>query len=243
MPQDFPISITMSQPDSVGSERRLASSPGLVRRVAAALERVEYRLALSDAERDAIFRLRHLAYVREGAIEPRPDGRFTDAVDGHANCLHLGVFVDGELAGAIRLNVTVAGLPPIPTAKVFADVLEPQIAAGRSFVDPTRFVADPKWSRAVPELMYLTLRLPWLATARFSADVMLAAVRPEHYGFYRRLWGNDLVSPPRIYPGLAKPVLLSQLDFAAARAEVEERLPFFRERPGEIEAIFGSSPI
>ena len=75
----------------------------------------------------------------------------------------------------------------------------------------------------------------------FNADVMLAAVRPEHYPFYRRLWGNTVVSPPRLYPGLAKPVMLSQLDYAKASPRVEALYPFFRARPGERAAIFGAS--
>ncbi|OYW59588.1 MAG: hypothetical protein B7Z40_21390 [Bosea sp. 12-68-7] len=110
-------------------------------------------------------------------------------------------------------------------------------------VDPTRFVADARWSRELPELAYLTLRLPWLAMEQFEADVMLAAVRPEHYPFYRRLWGNTVVSPPRLYPGLAKPVMLSQLDFPRAVSRVEALYPFFRAREDERTAIFGPNPL
>lgn len=215
-------------------------SLALSNRVMRSLERVEYRLAVTPQDRDAIFRLRYQAYLREGAITSRADERFTDPVDENANSLHLGVHIDGELAGAIRLSITVPGLPPIPTASVFPEVLNPQIEAGRFYVDPTRFVADARWSREVPELAYMTLRLPWLAMKHFGADIMLAAVRPEHYPFYRRLWGNEVVSPERLYPGLAKPVLLSQLDYAKAMTRVEAYYPFFEERVLELTSIFGS---
>lgn len=238
---EFPVHITMAEPDSIGSERSsagLRANPRLCERVHRALERVEYRMASTHAEREAIFKLRYAAYLKEGAISPREDGRFADAVDDQPNSIHVGVHVDGELAGAIRIGVTVDGMPPIPTAKVFPDCLEGPIGAGRKFVDPTRFVSDARISREVPELMYLTLRVPWLATAHFGADAMLAAVRPEHYGFYRRLWGNELVSPPRLYPGLAKPVLLSWLDFPAAARRVEEVHTFFEARPGEAAMLF-----
>ncbi len=208
-----------------------------------ALERVEYRMAVGPWDRENVFRLRYHAYLREGAIAPNDEQRFTDPVDEQRNCLVFGVHVDGELAGAIRLSIAVPGLPQIPTAGVFPDSVLPQIEAGRVLVDPTRFVADAQWSRELPELAYLTLRLPWLAMAHFSADIMLAAVRPEHYPFYRRLWGNAVVSPPRLYPGLAKPVMLSQLDHAKAAARVEALYPFFRARPGERAAIFGGSEI
>ncbi|HEV7256196.1 MAG TPA: hypothetical protein VGN82_00315 [Bosea sp. (in: a-proteobacteria)] len=212
-------------------------------RVSRALERVEYRLAVHPEDRENVFRLRYRAYLREGAIAPNEQERFTDPVDEHPNCLVVGVHVDGELAGAIRLSISVPGLPPIPTANVFPDTVLPQIEAGRVLVDPTRFVADAQWSRELPELAYLTLRLPWLAMERFNADIMLAAVRPEHYPFYRRLWGNTVVSPPRLYPGLVKPVMLSQLDYAKAAPRVETLYSFFRARPDELATIFGASDV
>lgn len=212
-------------------------------RVMRALERVEYRVAVGSHDRENVFRLRYRAYLREGAIAPNEEQRFTDPVDEQPNCLVFGVHVDGELAGAIRLSIAVPGLPQIPTAGVFPDSVLPQIEAGRVLVDPTRFVADAQWSRELPELAYLTLRLPWLAMGRFNADIMLAAVRSEHYPFYRRLWGNTVVSPPRLYPGLVKPVMLSQLDYAKAAPRVEALYPFFRARPDERAAIFGASDV
>lgn len=215
----------------------------LTDRVMRALERIDYRQALSHEDREQIFNLRYRAYLREGAIAANEDERFTDPVDEQPNCLIFGVYADGELAGAIRLSITVPGLPQIPTAQVFPDSVLPQIEAGRVIVDPTRFVADARWSRELPELAYLTLRLPWLAMEQFAADVMLAAVRPEHYPFYRRLWGNTVVSPPRLYPGLAKPVMLSQLDYPRAASRVETLYPFFRAREDERSSVFGASPL
>lgn len=213
----------------------------LTDRVLRALERIDYRLAVSEPDRERIFALRYQAYLREGAIARSADERFTDAVDDQANCFIFGVYADGELAGAIRLSISGAGMPDIPTAKVFPETVLPQIEAGRVLVDPTRFVADVRWSRELPELAYLTLRLPWLAMEHFGADIMLAAVRPEHYPFYRRLWGNTVVSPPRLYPGLAKPVMLSQLDYAKAAPRVEALYPFFQAREDERAVIFGAS--
>lgn len=213
----------------------------LTDRVMRSLERIDYRLATSAADRERIFNLRYRAYLREGAIAQSDDERFTDPVDDQPNCLIFGVYADGDLAGSIRLSISAPGLPEIPTAHVFPDEVLPQIEAGHVLIDPTRFVADLRWSRELPELAYLTLRLPWLAMEQFGADIMLAAVRPEHYPFYRRLWGNMMVAPARLYPGLAKPVMLSQLDHALAAPRVERLYPFFRAREDERMAIFGAS--
>jgi hypothetical protein len=45
------------------------------------LERIEYRRADSPADKAAIYRLRHDAYMRAGTIEPRPSGLFHDPLD------------------------------------------------------------------------------------------------------------------------------------------------------------------
>ncbi len=217
--------------------------PSLSDRVLRAMERIEYRLATDTADRERIFNLRYRAYLREGAIAESEDARFTDPVDDHPYCLIFGVYADGDLAGAIRLSITVPGLPQIPTAQVFPEAVLPLIDAGHVLVDPTRFVADPHWSRALPELAYLTLRLPWLAMEQFGADIMLAAVRPEHYPFYRRLWGNTVAAPATLYPGLSKPVMLSLLDYARAAPRVEKLYPIFRARDDERTAIFGTSAL
>jgi hypothetical protein len=107
-------------------------------------------------------------------------------------------------------------------------------------IDPTRFVADHVVSRSYPELAYVTLRLPWMAMEHFGADLMLAAVRPEHEAFYRRLWGNSVWAGARAYPGLTKPVSLTVLDFPLAREAVHRRYPFFKSEFSERELLFGT---
>jgi hypothetical protein len=49
-----------------------------VDRVHALLCRIEYRKAASPSEREAIYRQRHRAYLRERAIDPITGGLFTD---------------------------------------------------------------------------------------------------------------------------------------------------------------------
>ena len=47
-------------------------------RGAALMKRVEYRLMESSADREAIYRLRYNAYLKEGAINPNPSGLLID---------------------------------------------------------------------------------------------------------------------------------------------------------------------
>jgi hypothetical protein len=210
----------------------------LVDRVQELLQRVDYRRADTAEERAAIFRLRHEAYLREGAISAYPTGQFSDPVDDRDNCWIFGVYIDGMLASSIRLSITVPGSIDIPALDVFSDVLLGEIMAGKKFVDPTRFVADRAASRAFPELPYVTLRLPWLALEYFDADYMLAAVRAEHQAFYKRLWGSQPVCEARPYPNLQKPISLMTLDYRAAAERVYRRHPFFRSSQFERRMLF-----
>jgi hypothetical protein len=205
------------------------------------LERVDYRKAETAEEREAIFRLRYAAYLREDAIPANPDGRFSDALDETDNALIFGVHVDGELASSIRLHVATRAHPQLPALNVFSDLLSPVITAGRTVIDPTRFVADRAASRRHPELCYVTTRLAWLASEYFAANLLLATVRVEHQAFYRRVFGHRVICDARHYPSLTKPISLMALDYPTARDRVLHRNPFFRSSLFERRMLFSSS--
>jgi hypothetical protein len=218
-----------------------ASSLSFSDRIAQLLPRVEYRRAECPDDREAIFRLRHDAYLREGEIGPVPSRRFTDHVDDEPNTFNFGVYIDDVLAGAIRLSVTMTGGPRLPSFEVFEDVLSPEIQAGKTFVDPSKFVADYASSRRYPGLPYIILRIVWVAMAYFRAD-LLAAIRVEHRPFYTRLWRCRLICPPRPYPGLSTPVCLITVDYAAVQDEVHRRYPFFQSDLLEQKKLFEREP-
>jgi hypothetical protein len=215
-----------------------ASSSSLSDRIAQLLPRVDYRRAESPDERQAIFRLRYQAYLREGEIGPVPSRRFSDHLDDEPNTFNFGVYIDGVLAGAIRLSVTMPGGAPLPAIEVFEDVLSPEIRAGKTFVDPSKFVADYASSKQYPELPYIILRVAWIAMAYFKADLMLGAIRVEHQPFYKRVWRCRRICPPRPYPGLCTPVCLVTVDYAAVQDEVHRRYPFFQSNLLEQKKLF-----
>lgn len=214
--------------------------PGLslVDRVMQLLNRVDYRRIETAEEKDAVFRLRYRAYRREGAIQPNPSEKFADSLDSSANVWIFGVFLDGKLASSIRLHIASPDCGELPALNVFSDILGPQLASGRTIIDPTRFVADRELSRRYPELCYVTTRLAWLASEYFQTDLLLATVRAEHQAFYRRTFGHQPICPPLHYPSLTKPISLMALDYAAARATVPRRYPFFHSTYFERRMLF-----
>jgi hypothetical protein len=202
------------------------------------LDRVDYRLAETPAEREEIYRLRYDAYLKEGAIEANPDQRITDRFDDLPNSWIFGVYFEGALASSIRISVASQQYPDTPSMPVFPDLLQPEIAAGKVMVDPTRFVADPARAKRFPELPYMTLRLAYVACSYFNADLGLATVRTEHQGFYRRVFMHQALSGPRVYPGLVKPICLMAVDFPSMRDAVFARYPYLRSTFFERRKLF-----
>ncbi|MDR3465734.1 MAG: hypothetical protein P4M07_07300 [Xanthobacteraceae bacterium] len=206
------------------------------------LNLVDYRLIESDADREEIFRLRYRAYMNEGVIEPRGDHRLADRYDDEPNSWIFGVYFDGILTSSIRVSVSTPDMPRIPSAAVFPEYLEPEIARGKIIVDPNRFVADPVRAIRLPELAYLTVRLGYVACEFFHADIGLAAVRTEHQAFYRRVFMHKVVCPPRPYPTLTKPISLTAVDYPSVREKIFQRYPIFRSTQFERRMLYSRRP-
>src|ERR1700748_3511659 len=142
-------------------------------RVLRLLERVEYRRAESPADKKAIYRLRHDAYMRAGTVEPRPSGMFHDAMDETDNAWLIGVFIDGALASALRLHISASPRVPLPELASFPDLIEPHLAAGRTLIDASRFVSSLEFSQRYSEIPYITLRPTFLAEGLLAADSVI----------------------------------------------------------------------
>jgi hypothetical protein len=207
-------------------------------RVAHLLDRIDCRPAESAHEREAIFRLRYEAYLREGAIGPNFAETFADPYDETDNAWLFGLYIGGDLASSIRLHVASHAHRDFPSRKVFADLLEPELDAGRVIVDPTRFVTDRRHSRLNPGLPHVTLRLAWLAAEHFGAEHFLVAVRAEHQAFYRRTFNHRPICEPRPYPLLAKPISLMTVHYPGVADQVHRRYPFFRSTFFERRMLF-----
>lgn len=205
------------------------------------LDRLEYRLAATDEEKDEIYRLRYRAYINEGAIEPRADQRLTDRFDNQPNSWLFAVYLDGKLRSSLRVSVATRDNDNTPAVDAFRDLLEPELAKGKVIVDPNRFVAEPLSRTEYPELPYLTVRLGYLACGYFNADIGTATVRAEHQAFYRRVFFLRALCGPRPYPTLTKPLCLMAADYLSVREKVFARFPLMRSSAAERRMLFERS--
>ena len=69
--------------------------------------------------------------------------------------------------------------------------MNPLLDAGRTFIDPVRFAADPEIMREYPMLPYLTLRIVTMATDYFQTDYCLSVFKPNHRAFYKRIFNSS----------------------------------------------------
>jgi N-acyl-L-homoserine lactone synthetase len=204
-----------------------------------ALGAVSFRRISGPDELDAVFRLRYDAYLAEGAIDPNPQERFSDAYDSLDNCWIFGLHMGGELVSSVRFHVISTAARRGPGLDVFPDLVSPMVESGVTVIDPTRLVASKEASRRHPELPYLTLRVIAMACQYFRAGACLATVRIEHEAFYRRVFGCTPICEPRPYPTLKRPIALMVTDVDSIVDRVARRYPVMVSDEDEREELFG----
>jgi N-acyl-L-homoserine lactone synthetase len=206
----------------------LKSEPSFAERGFDLLERLDYRRADTEEEKEAIYRMRYAAYLREGAIAANALKELSDRYDELPNAYTFGIYLGDKLAGSIRVCVATREHPLTPAMSVFSDVLMPEVERGKTIIDPNRFVTDPDATRAVPELPYLAVRLGFIACEYFRAEIGAATPRLEHEAFYKRVFRMERTSAPRIFPTLTKAHSLMSVSYPSVRDRILMRYPFFR---------------
>src|SRR5471030_2985895 len=121
---------------------RISNGLGFVESVSSLSSLITCRRAALDSDKEEIYRLRYDAYKREGALPAGAPLIFKDRFDESPNGSTFGFYVDGRLAGSIRLHVATRETPDVPAMVVFSEFLAPRVTAGAIVIDPTRFVVD-----------------------------------------------------------------------------------------------------
>jgi N-acyl-L-homoserine lactone synthetase len=232
------VSVALPQKPRPAVVSSYPTTGNFAERVSKLLDRIDYRRADNGQEREAIFRLRYRAYVRDGTISRNSSRTFRDPYDDTDNVHLFGLHVDGELASSVRIHVASREHPYFPSLEVFPEYLRPLLDAGKIIIDPTRFIVDERLSRIHRVLPYATLRLCGMTARYFGAHQLLAAVRAEHQAFYRRIFQHRIVCPPRRYPYMEKPIGLMTIDYPAVAEAVHRRYPFFHSTLFERKMLF-----
>lgn len=215
-----------------------AASSGFASTMATLVANSECR-AVNDAEFETVCRLRYEAYKRENSLPEDAPKRFSDRYDLEPNTTTYGLYVEDTLAGSLRVHVIDRERPASPATSAFPDYVGSWIDAGYRLVDGTRFVVDFAASRQHPNVAYLVARIAWMAGQHYDPDWIITTCRREHQAFYRRVFGHEVICPPRPYPHLTKPQGLLKLDQRNRAPVVHRRYPFLMSTDIERRALFG----
>lgn len=218
--------------------RSYADVPAFSRSVLSLLERTEYRRCVSGDDIEDIFRLRYKAYRANGMVAHDSSAMIHDSLDDEPNCYNFGVYVDQHLVSTLRLHHLTGDRRNSPSTKAFGDIVHPMIDAGRTYIDPSRFAADPDWTRDFPQLPYITLRLAIMGSMHFDVDDCLITIREDHASFYRRIFSAEVLSDKRSYPGVYNKVQLFHSSLAVNLQNILERFSFFRSTAMERRLMF-----
>lgn len=224
--------------DAALPERAPEQGSTFNRNMLALLERTEYRRCDTGEDLEDIYRLRYRSYRLSDMVPPNERQIVHDALDEAPNCHRFGIFIDGTMVSTLRLHHVTDANETSPSMMVYGDLLAPAVADGASFADPSRFAADPEWSRVFPQIPYLTLRLAAMACFHFDAPYCLATIREEHSAFYRRIFSSECIGELRSYPGLNYPVVLYRANVLAIQNQFFARFPFFRSTAVEQRLLF-----
>lgn len=202
------------------------------------LDRVSYRRVSLSEQFDPVYRLRYDAYRREDFVPINSQRVTIDPFDYSPNVFCYGVYIDGALVSSVRFHHVTPEVPDSPGRSVWPEVLDPVLADGGSYIDPSRFTADHEASLAFPALPFLTLRIVVMAAIHFDARYVLSAVRAEHGAFYKRVFNSMQMGEPRNFAELTFPMVLFMADVPLIKEQVFSRYPFFRSTAEERHALF-----
>src|SRR5690606_9411091 len=130
-------------------------------------------------------------YREHGLLDTIVDGKLVDHLDETPNSYCFGIFMERQLVATVRLHHLTHAVPVSPVMTVFGDRLMPRLAAGETFIDPSRLAVDPELSSSTNRLLpYATLRLAVMANEYFQATSCVSMIRAEHAAFYNRIFGS-----------------------------------------------------
>lgn len=191
------------------------------------LERCTYRAMNSAEDLEYLSRWRWQHYMEQETIKNRSmtAADFEDGKDHLPTARTIGLYVDGQLASAMRLHAINSDDYNIDVVDIGRDIVERKVADGRRFVYSSRWVSDPRFSGTIP-LIVATTRITPLAAEYHRADFALSSSRENHVKMYERMQNAVVWSDkPEPLENLEYLYHLISSDYHAFR----ERIPFDRQ--------------
>ncbi|MEJ2597148.1 MAG: GNAT family N-acyltransferase [Anaerolineales bacterium] len=179
------------------SQSALALADSLAGRIVGEAAPIQFRLAQSDSDRQAVYRLRYQVVIEHGWAQPEdlPDGLERDAFDERA--IHIAGW-DGDVLAATSRLVLPDSQSPLPTEQAFNIKVEPQ---GR-VADMGRQIVDRDYSNVRHLVFAALLAKTWLEMRQRGFTLVCGDFSPAVTRLYRMV-GFDVkqIGPSRKFWG------------------------------------------
>jgi hypothetical protein len=186
-------------------------------------EPVVLRPVASREDWAAVRALRFAALSRCGDIPACPLPTYGDAYDAAPGARTYMLAEGGRAIGSTRcMHSQGEGGARLPALEAFRGELDAAIAAA-PIVEASLTLLDAPMDRALAHLRLF--RVHMTACAALEAEWLLAAVRETEMGFYRRVFGMEILTGAARWAGLAMPRVLMGLPFRERAPALCRRLP------------------
>jgi hypothetical protein len=202
------------------------------------MERVEYRRVSSAEDLEEIDILRRKSYYSTGVVSQTEFGSLVDEYDHSPLCHVIGLYLDENLVGTVRLHLVDQTHLHGPTAHYFPESALKYTSGNLRYVDPSRLAIDPELSWQYPMLPLLVLRTAAMASEYFEVDHCMSFVRKGLEKSYRRFFAAEEIEAPRYFPGVRDPHMLLGAKIETVRSHISRNLPFFLSTAVERRMMF-----
>jgi hypothetical protein len=193
------------------------------------LDDVEYRRATSQEDLQYIAQIRRTAY-EDKEIYVKGSVDYIDEFDFDPRVFVFGVYWRERLVATMRIHILSQQNLHSHSQYYYSSVLDPLIAQGVTFMDPSRLAVLPDLDREIPGLATIVLRLGVAAVRHFNCDFGLAMIKEGHGAFYRRMFNYTQMSPLQTFTGIHRKYALystsrSHLDTVCSNYPILDGLP------------------
>jgi N-acyl-L-homoserine lactone synthetase len=218
---------------------------GTQKSICSFLKRVRYRVVKDAAELNAVGAMRYESYREMDLVGETEDGTWLDSFDDDPDYRNIAVYLDGELAGGVRINRVTPSKRRSAVADMYPDKLDSMLAEGQTFVEATRFFTAPALGRRNRELPFAIIRLVGIAGRHHGASHILKNIQANHAPFYERHLRAKVVPDSLLpYRNHSRDVrlLLVTAEVAPSYQAMRTDLQYLLSTATEMESLFGTIP-
>ncbi len=200
-------------------------------------KKYDYRRAVTDSDKQEIYKLRYEVYLKEGAIKKNSLGIITDEFDNIGNFEIYGFYEHGILIGSFRIHILRTEACTSPAKSAFPKEIGSYLAQDKIIIDPSKLTLKRDDNGNRERLINLMI-IPLVAAQMYQADIVTATARRKHMRLYKRLFYGIEVAEPKIWSTMLLPHGLMVSEFKKNELNILELVPEFRTASETMSELF-----